>query len=1009
MLKQYAVVAISQAIHDIITPVVERSVTIACITTRELLLKDFAMETDEAKVRRAAHLMVQHLAGSLALVTCKEPLRVSMCNQLRTYLQRQQAGDQQAIEQAVQVTAADNLEFGCWLIEKSAIERAMRDIDTALDNAINLRRKQGPAAFESPIFGARPQPAFMKQLPESLMPKASGLGPSQLRVYDDFARDPRQAPTGPAGNAPATATPMGSEGKGAVEAKPAIDPAAGAAAVSVAQSLQQCSAALGKLEQAATRAPPTATLAALPADNEVTGLVRQVVALVASASPRDEVAIGVAQKAFRRLFDQCPRLLREALVALLEGLRESCSKLVKELTTWLCYADAERGLNVEVILALARGGLLAYPDLDAHLSKLIAEDRNNLAFEVGVFLVKEAIVDNAWATPTSLGRTCEALRAAAAKGKGGEAVPALLADVQAVGKGEKPAGRLPQADTKPKPAPTSAAPTPVKVDKGDPTGMRSQVTALLDDWLATDTRNEKACAAYIAQLQQQHLLNGDDTTERFFRAVIEVAVERCIPATPDGPLNYAAVEATSKMVLLLVKFFAEPLQNKVQLVTKVLAAYVRAVIHDAQASGTALNQKPYHRLMHHLLTDLSSTDAGLEPVNLQVLQGIGNALHALRPAVIPCFAFAWLELVSHRLFMPKLLNSKNAKGWPAFHRLLIDLFSFLEQYLRHAELTEPVAVLYRGTLRVLLVLLHDFPELLCEYHFSLCDVIPPSGIQMRNLILSAFPRYIRPPDPFTPHLKVDLLPDIHKPPSIRSDVVAALTPPRADPAMRHDLETLLKSRQPPPELMDSLPGRLLHTDPALAQKAGTRYNVPLINALVLTVGTQAIVQAQTKPAPQSSLAPSASMDVFVRLARDLDTEGRYHFLNALANQLRYPNSHTHYFSCVLLFLFSEADKDVVKEQITRVLIERLIVNKPHPWGLLITFIELIRNPRYNFWSHEFVRAAKEIEMLFHSVARNCLPPHQASSVMTGKDAGGTPPGGVPPGPGGAGGAAPVPS
>ena len=33
------------------------------------------------------------------------------------------------------------------------------------------------------------------------------------------------------------------------------------------------------------------------------------------------------------------------------------------------------------------------------------------------------------------------------------------------------------------------------------------------------------------------------------------------------------------------------------------------------------------------------------------------------------------------------------------------------------------------------------------------------------------------------------------------------------------------------------------------------------------------------------------------------------------------------------------------EQITRVLLERLIVNRPHPWGLLITFIELIKNPR----------------------------------------------------------------
>ena len=43
-------------------------------------------------------------------------------------------------------------------------------------------------------------------------------------------------------------------------------------------------------------------------------------------------------------------------------------------------------------------------------------------------------------------------------------------------------------------------------------------------------------------------------------------------------------------------------------------------------------------------------------------------------------------------------------------------------------------------------------------------------------------------------------------------------------------------------------------------------------------------------------------------------------------------------------------QEIVQEQITRVLLERLIVNRPHPWGLLITFIELIKNPRYNFWA-----------------------------------------------------------
>ncbi len=46
-------------------------------------------------------------------------------------------------------------------------------------------------------------------------------------------------------------------------------------------------------------------------------------------------------------------------------------------------------------------------------------------------------------------------------------------------------------------------------------------------------------------------------------------------------------------------------------------------------------------------------------------------------------------------------------------------------------------------------------------------------------------------------------------------------------------------------------------------------------------------------------------------------------------------------------------------------------------GLLITFIELIKNPRYSFWSHGFTRIAPEIERLFESVARSCMGPHAA--------------------------------
>ena len=75
---------------------------------------------------------------------------------------------------------------------------------------------------------------------------------------------------------------------------------------------------------------------------------------------------------------------------------------------------------------------------------------------------------------------------------------------------------------------------------------------------------------------------------------------------------------------------------------------------------------------------------------------------------------------------------------------------------------------------------------------------------------------------------------------------------------------------------------------------------------------------------------------------------------------------------VLLFIFAESTDDFVKEQITRVLLERLIVHRPHPWGLLITFIELIKNPRYNFWAHKFTHCAPDIEKVFDSVARSCM-------------------------------------
>ncbi|TQE07075.1 hypothetical protein C1H46_007343 [Malus baccata] len=141
---------------------------------------------------------------------------------------------------------------------------------------------------------------------------------------------------------------------------------------------------------------------------------------------------------------------------------------------------------------------------------------------------------------------------------------------------------------------------------------------------------------------------------------------------------------------------------------------------------------------------------------------------------------------------------------------------------------------------------------------------------------------------------------------------------------------------------------------------------------------KAIQQLQARM-PQCAIYPNcsidcplvgAALDIFQTLIVDLDTEGRYLFLNATANLLRYPNTHTHYVSFIVLYLFAESNPvflllqhEIIQEQITRVLLERLIANHLIHGVFGLPWLSLSR-----------IRCAPEIEKLFGSVSRSCGGP-----------------------------------
>lgn len=62
----------------------------------------------------------------------------------------------------------------------------------------------------------------------------------------------------------------------------------------------------------------------------------------------------------------------------------------------------------------------------------------------------------------------------------------------------------------------------------------------------------------------------------------------------------------------------------------------------------------------------------------------------------------------------------------------------------------------------------------------------------------------------------------------------------------------------------------------ISNEPGNQYNVSLINALVLFVGTQAIAYIHSKGSTPSAstIAYTAHMDIFQHLLVDLDTEGK---------------------------------------------------------------------------------------------------------------------------------------
>jgi CCR4-NOT transcription complex subunit 1 len=280
---------------------------------------------------------------------------------------------------------------------------------------------------------------------------------------------------------------------------------------------------------------------------------------------------------------------------------------------------------------------------------------------------------------------------------------------------------------------------------------------------------------------------------------------------------------------------------------------------------------------------------------------------------------------------------------------------------------------YEGALRLTVVIFHDFQDFLVQNHFRLCNNIPDGSVQLKNLVLSAVPsespEY---PYPFQPGMKPEAVDGMLDPPVIRNDFELLLKDSKLTPSLKN----LLESNEPSPTSVNKLYQSIRSSEPPSKKRISIEsHQQALIHAVVLYIFVHA-VQTGTGEI-YNKAGPHAS--VLRLLSQVLNLEDRVHFVDAIVNQLRFPNAHTLFSLHAVLDLFSDMppaslnnngddsnDPDTVMELIVRMLLDRLAVNRPHPWGVIVALSELYKSSEYAFWDLPFIKNTPEVRQLLLS-------------------------------------------
>ena len=669
--------AVKKSIEDIIGPVVERSITIATISTKDLIQKDFAQEPDENRTREAFEQMVRSLAASLANVTCKEPLRMSMTTYIRNAAS--EIPDQPLAEGSILMCVNDNLEMACKIVEKQAEDRAMAEIEPAIEAEVKKRRHH-KMEFPNEPYRDPNSSHWATYIPEPYKQVPGGLNQQQMDIYQHFSSQAR----GPGNHLQNASTDSGKQIPDVLQeagfpAVPNLPTPAEPPALPHQSQQQQSQGRLLPPSINNTR-PPSQVNGYIDGptiwdhiQETLTGLIQEVrassgrrledfdrqesipegiskiVNLVRSSSSSQEVeqiAYQTAEAACSALYPNGGVLILEAevLVEVIKQTSTFCESYNGKLLFILRSQAEDRIFNVPATAALLHAQLLDYYNVDSILSIALYQ-RNTNALQCLSAMFDLLLLDKAPSTMrANFGRCFGALGEWSMKGDDNETLQALIAKLQ---QGSPPSS-------------PSAMPDSSEIKK-------FQMEYILGEWLSCYLHSDGGEATLIALINQmwnQLDLLSNEGFIAFFRFAFETALESF--NQDKSMLNgeaktFLEIDALAKLTVLIVKTRSDITPSE----RKSKAAYMKALLFVAvlllNASllkhGDRFNSRPFFRYFSMVFFGWHENIRGDAKQDHEMILTFGETLLLLEPSAFPAFAFSWLTLLTHQAFLPAVLKT----------------------------------------------------------------------------------------------------------------------------------------------------------------------------------------------------------------------------------------------------------------------------------------------------------------------------------------------------------------